>query len=118
MGSLRQQIGRSFLRQEDTTVQMNLQGMFKEIERRLHDACNEMDSLLSFQQQLKLKLGRAQLIGALLNVAQLKMQILTVQGVYNMYHHFAEQKAEQLQQIWRQLQVAGYTDEELSAMCS
>ena len=114
MGSLRQQANRPIILQENTT----LQEIFRETEQRLHDACNEMDSLLLFQQQLKLKLSRAVMTGALLKVAQLKMQIQTVQGVYNMYYQFAEHKSQYLQHLWQQLQVAGFTDEELTAMCS
>ena len=55
--------------------------------------------------------------GNSVDASQMEMQLSTVQGVYDLYHHFANEKAEQLQTTWELLEEIGFT-KQLESLCS
>ena len=66
------------------------------IEKRLHKTCDQMTILHSTIKNLQVRYKRATKHTQSLSAYNLKLQLQTLQSVYNMYYMYASKQAQQL----------------------
>ena len=76
------------------------EAVYKEVERRILKACDQMDLILSKIQDVEMRHQRAvknSYYGA--NDMNYELQLHVLQGMYNMYYTYCSQKAQLLEEL-------------------
>ena len=86
---------------------------WRQTERKLQRACDVLDKLGDKIHDLKVRRDRATRDGHKPAEYSLQLSLSTLENTRNMYYEFASVKAQQMEQLWDEMQSVGITVEDL-----
>ncbi len=84
---------------EKTATWEDLHAEYRELERKINKACDQMTAIYSKIQDIQVRLDRARSRDQFGFTYTLEMQLEVLQGVYNKYHMYCSIQAERLLQV-------------------